>query len=88
MEPLMTRWSIVSCALVCLVAAEASADPGRGVTEERAGLTYEFDDDPLLALPAAPSGLRLRGGCRPHRTQLIRPRLQFVDELMSSIEGL
>lgn len=82
------RWSILFCALVLLVATEASADPGRGVTDESVGSTYEFDDDPLVALPASPSVLRLRGGCRLHRTQLIRPRLQFVEELLGSIEGL
>ena len=52
------------------------------------GNAVTFKDDPLQAGGLDPNGvnLKLRGG--PKRFLLIRPRLQFVTELLKSVENI
>ena len=48
-----------------------------------------FDDDLLTADLGTPSGARVFGGhLPPARTQLIRPRTNFLPELYKSVEHL
>jgi hypothetical protein len=57
-------------------------DSGRGE------LTYEFFDDPLAAGGLTPAGGTLTVVKRSMRTLLIRPRAQFVTEMLKSVENL
>jgi hypothetical protein len=52
------------------------------------GYGYEFDDDPLAAGGFGPSDATIRVRPRAARTTLIRPRIQFVDEMLKSVENL
>ena len=51
-------------------------------------LTYEFFDDPLAADGIAPTGGDIRVVTRQIRTLLIRPRTQFVTQMLKSVEDL
>lgn len=51
-------------------------------------LTYEFYDDPLAAGGIAPTGGGITVVNRHIRTLLIRPRAQFVTEMLKSVENL
>jgi hypothetical protein len=59
------------------------ADGGKGD-----GYGYEFDDDPLSAGGFGPNDATIRVRPRAARTTLIRPRIQFVDEMLKSVENL
>jgi len=52
------------------------------------GYGYEFDDDPLAAGGFGPNDATIRVRPRAARTTLIRPRIQFVDEMLKSVENL
>lgn len=51
-------------------------------------LTYEFYDDPLAAGNFVPSGGEITVVNRQIRTVLIRPRTQFIVEMLKSVEAL
>jgi hypothetical protein len=55
---------------------------------DKDGYGYEFDDDPLAAGGFGPSDATIRVRPRAARTTLIRPRIQFVDEMLKSVENL
>ena len=52
------------------------------------GYGYEFDDDPLSAGGFGPNDATIRVRPRAARTTLIRPRIQFVDEMLKSVENI
>jgi hypothetical protein len=56
--------------------------------EKGDGYGYEFDDDPLAAGGFGPNDATIRVRPRAARTTLIRPRIQFVDEMLKSVENL
>jgi hypothetical protein len=68
-------------------AAFAQAKEAAG-GEKGDGYGYEFDDDPLAAGGFGPSDATIRVRPRAARTTLIRPRIQFVDEMLKSVENL
>jgi hypothetical protein len=59
-------------------------------TSDPTGASYEhtFDDDPLDANPNITRSLHISGRRRTPRVTLIRPRMQFVPELLKSVEAL
>ena len=65
-------------------AKEAAAGGG----DKGDGYGYEFDDDPLAAGGFGPNDATIRVRPRAARTTLIRPRIQFVDEMLKSVENL
>jgi len=52
------------------------------------GYGYDFDDDPLAAGGFGPNDASIRVRSGPVRTTLIRPRIQFVDNMLKSVENL
>lgn len=52
------------------------------------GYGYEFGDDPLAAGGFGPNDATIRVRPGPVRTTLIRPRIQFVDQMLKSVERL
>ena len=57
-------------------------------TSEASGYEYRFSDDVLDANPSVTGSLiiNVRGGAT--RVTLIRPRVQFVPEMLKSVEAL
>ena len=62
--------------------------PAGGDDKKGDGYGYEFDDDPLSAGGFGPNDATIRVRPRAARTTLIRPRIQFVDEMLKSVENL
>jgi hypothetical protein len=60
---------------------------GAGTGREQ-GYGYEFGDDPLAAGGFGPNDATIRVRPGPVRTTLIRPRIQFVDQMLKSVENL
>lgn len=52
------------------------------------GYGYEFDDDPLAAAGFGPNDSRIRVRKGAQRSTLIKPRTQFINELLKSVENL
>jgi len=52
------------------------------------GYGYEFDDDPLAAAGFGPNDSRIRVRKAATRSTLIKPRTQFINELLKSVENL
>ena len=69
-------------------AAFAQAKDGAAAGDKGDGYGYEFDDDPLSAGGFGPNDATIRVRPRAARTTLIRPRIQFVDEMLKSVENL
>jgi hypothetical protein len=80
--------------LLAASTALAQAGGGAGVkTMEGAGSKdsgygYEFGDDPLAAGGFGPNDATIRVRPGPVRTTLIRPRIQFVDQMLKSVENI
>ena len=68
--------------------AFAQAKDAAAGGEKGDGYGYEFDDDPLSAGGFGPNDATIRVRPRAARTTLIRPRIQFVDEMLKSVENL
>lgn len=68
--------------------AQDKAGAAAGGGGDKEGYGYEFDDDPLAAGGFGPSDATIRVRPRAARTTLIRPRIQFVDEMLKSVENL
>ena len=78
----------VGAAALLLVASNASAQVKRQAHTESGDSAYEFKDDLLNSDLSAP-----RGGViivRPNaaRATLLRPRVNFIPELLKSVENL
>lgn len=89
MTPLKTlASSVVITGVVLSLTTAASA---QGVTETAAsddGYGYEFEDDPLSAGGFGPNDSRIRVRRGAQRSTLIKPRTQFISELLKSVENL
>ena len=89
------RFRIVSVAVGLTAFLVSGAAFAQGTKETPAaggdkgdGYGYEFDDDPLSAGGFGPNDATIRVRPRAARTTLIRPRIQFVDEMLKSVENL
>ncbi len=87
-----------AASVVVLISLSAVAEPPRQrdtpSTSASAGdagaepLFYEFEDDALNALGYDAQGMVLRVRPGAARVLLLRPRVQFVTELLQSVEAL
>ena len=84
------RIRIVSVAvgLAAFMASGAALAQDKPAGDKGDGYGYEFDDDPLAAGGFGPNDATIRVRPRAARTTLIRPRIQFVDEMLKSVENL
>ena len=72
-----------------LVSGAVFAQAAKETADQKGdGYGYEFDDDPLSAGGFGPNDATIRVRPRAARTTLIRPRIQFVDEMLKSVENL
>ena len=67
-------------------ASSASAQVKDSKTDD--GYGYEFEDDPLSAGGFGPNDSRIRVRRGAQRSTLIKPRTQFITELLKSVENL
>jgi len=84
------------CALLAVLSLSAAAraqdtrpraaTPARTVDDRN--VTYEFLDDPLAGGGIVPRGGVVTIRTRRMQTLLIRPRTQFVTEMLKSVENL
>jgi len=84
----MVSLAVGVAAFMASGAAFAQAKDAAAGGEKGEGYGYEFDDDPLAAGGFGPSDATIRVRPRAARTTLIRPRIQFVDEMLKSVENL
>ena len=74
-------------ALALLVSSSAFAQ-GTKASDSKDGYGYEFKDDPLAAGGFGPSDATIRIRPGPVRTTLIRPRTEFIREMLKSVENI
>jgi hypothetical protein len=82
--------------LVVLAASVAQADNTRGngraapvtATSNDRGYGYEFTDDPLNAMMGGSNTATIIARPKAGHSLLIRPRMQFVSEMLKSVENI
>jgi hypothetical protein len=84
-RPILAWFVALTILLAC---PAASARETARVQDGGRDVTYEFYDDPLAAGGIAPRGGGITVVNRRIRTLLIRPRAQFVTEMLKSVENL
>lgn len=79
-------FAVLGFVVVTLFSFSASAQTK--TTTHKEGYGYEFEDDPLAAGGFGPndSMIRVRRGAQ--RSTLIKPRTQFITELLKSVESI
>jgi hypothetical protein len=70
---------------ICAVAPCAFADPPKKDAKDYA---YEFPDDKLLGIDGQGTTPIIKVRAKGRRDQLHRPRLQFVTEMLKSVENM
>lgn len=65
-----------------------SAQAQAPVVDSSVAYSYEFEDDPLAATGEVAAGLRIEVRPRGMRSVLLRPRTQFIAELLKTAEDL
>ena len=79
--------TLLVCGFVVALTGIASAqDVADKKTDD--GYGYEFEDDPLSAGGFGPNDSRIRVRRGAQRSTLIKPRTQFITELLKSVENL
>jgi len=82
--------------LVLLATSVAQADNTRGNTRatpvtassNERGYGYEFTDDPLNAMMGGSNTATIIARPKAGHSLLIRPRMQFVSEMLKSVENI
>ena len=86
----LKKAALMSISLGVAFVAMTSTAFAQGAKESSAadGYGYEFDDDPLSAGGFGPNDSRIRVRKGAQRSTLIKPRTQFITELLKSVENL
>ncbi len=71
-------------AVIGTTATSAHADPPR----EKTAIEYKFEDDGLIGKDMAGNTPIIRRATRARSRLLHRPRLQFVQEMLKSVENM
>jgi hypothetical protein len=79
--------ALVALAIPLSLSTAASADVERS-TYTRDGDIHEFKDDPLHSNAQIPGGGIIKVRPNPFRSYLIRPRTNFVPEMLKSVERI
>ncbi len=92
------KMKIPAAAAVCValvaMASSALADPPATTTRAAAkggdgkGYRYDFPDDGLLGIDGMGTTPMIKVRPPPRRDVLLRPRLQFVSEMLKSVENM
>jgi len=89
----MTDFKKLGCAftaglITLALVSTASAQDVKETAGGDDGYGYEFEDDPLSAGGFGPNDSRIRVRRGAQRSTLIKPRTQFITELLKSVENL
>jgi hypothetical protein len=87
----MNKRIVTALAAACVLFSNlAFADEKGGYVENQSGTNQSvyFNDDPLAAGGMSPLDARIFVMPTPKRVTLIRPRTQFVSEMLKSVENL
>ena len=79
---------LAAVAVSSVASAEGGRAPARRTQATESNVTYEFLDDPLAGGGLDPHGGLIKVYNRHVRLLLIRPRTQFVTEMLKSVENL
>lgn len=79
--------SSILAACILLFAPTAQAEETK-TTNTKEGYGYEFEDDPLAAGGFGPNDTRIRVRRGAQRATLIRPRTNFIPELLKSVNDV
>lgn len=81
---------LLSAVTITLLILSQTASAQTKLLEDKnnQGYGYEFGDDPLAAGGFGPNDATIRVRPGPVRTTLIRPRIQFVDQMLKSVEAI
>ena len=82
--------ALLACAFVALASPALAQTPDSTYVEKKTadGQDIRFKDDPLAALGGSPVGAQLTGFHPPRRFDLMRPRWNFVTEMLKSVEHM
>lgn len=81
--------ALLAGASIVVSSTLALADgPGYQETQSGADQSVVFKDDPLAAGGFGPSDVILHVPPTPKRVTLVRPRTQFIPELLKTVESL
>lgn len=80
--------SFTAASVVLAMVSTASAQDVKETKGGDDGYGYEFEDDPLSAGGFGPNDSRIRVRRGAQRSTLIKPRTQFITELLKSVENL
>ncbi len=85
-----TLFSSVVLACTVLTHARGAAAQDRTYVEKQntEGQDVRFDDDPLDAVGRETVGVQIQGWLTAKRFQLVRPRQNFVPEMLKNVESL
>jgi hypothetical protein len=80
--------ALLACALVALASPASAQDSTFVERKTTDGQDVRFKDDPVSALAGNPIGAQLTGFHPPKRFDLMRPRWNFVPEMLKSVEHM
>lgn len=80
--------SLATSAVLVLLSSSSFAQGVKESKGDSEGYGYEFEDDPLAAGGFGPNDSRIRVRKGAQRSTLIKPRTQFITELLKSVENL
>ncbi len=83
-----TTLSAAVASALLLAAGAASAQGGPKSEDSEDGYGYTFSDDPLTAGGFGPSDSNIKVRPQGVRRTLIRPRISFVPEMLTSVENI
>jgi hypothetical protein len=69
---------------VCAMAPTASAEPPK----KDSNYEYKFEDDKMLGEGLGAMGAKITVVPQGRRERLLRPRVQFVQEMLKSVENM
>lgn len=83
----MKKWSWILGVVVSVWTPCVQAE-GVRTAVKKGEISYDFEDDPLSATGDVAAGMRIHVRPVGKRTLLIRPRAQFIREMLLSVEDL
>ncbi len=84
------KLTVTALAAACVLFSNLALADGNGYVESQDGKDQNvvFKDDPLAAGGFGPKDIRIMVMPKPPRVMLVRPRTQFVTEMLKSVEAL
>lgn len=85
---IVTCCALLAGAIVALARPALAQESTYVETKNDSGQDIRFRDDPMSAIAGNPVGAQLTGFHPPRRFNLMRPRKNFVPELLKTVENM